>query len=93
MLSDYRTFLASELALLGNASHHAYSFGQANMAKRALDALDAELADRVVLELGAPEARAALSALEMLAERDTALDPALAHFRDRLRAAVAAHPT
>jgi predicted enzyme related to lactoylglutathione lyase len=44
MLDDYRTWLESELALLGNASHHAYAFGQANMAKRAIEALDEALA-------------------------------------------------
>jgi len=44
MLDTYRTWLESELALLGNASHHAYAFGQANMAKRAIEALDEALA-------------------------------------------------
>ena len=44
MLSDYRTWLESELKLLGNASHHAYSFGQANMAKRALERFDQDRA-------------------------------------------------
>ncbi len=87
MLSDYRAFLVSELELLGNASHHAYSFGQANMAKRAIERLDSELADRVPLLLDATEASAALTALEMLAERDTALDPALAALRDAIREA------
>ena len=51
MLSDYRTWLESELKLLGNASHHAYSFGQANMAKRAIERLDGfppELAQAVL---------------------------------------------
>ena len=37
MLKDYRDWLDAELKLLGNASHHAYAFGQANMAKRALE--------------------------------------------------------
>lgn len=89
MLSDYRTFLESELALLGNASHHAYSFGQANMAKRAIERLDAELADRVLLLLESTEAGAVLTALEMLLERHGALDPALAALRERLREALA----
>ncbi len=51
MLSDYRTWLESELKLLGNASHHAYSFGQANMAKRAIERLDQELANKIPLLL------------------------------------------
>ena len=51
MVRDYRAWLQSELQLLGNASHHAYSLGQANMAKRAIDRFDAEIDDRVVLEL------------------------------------------
>lgn len=89
MLSDYRAFLASELELLGNASHHAYSFGQANMAKRALERLDAELAERVPLLLERTDVQSLLVALGMLEERDTALDPALATLRDRLRDAVA----
>ena len=45
MLRDFRAWLQSELQLLGNASHHAYAFGQANMAKRALERYDAETAE------------------------------------------------
>src|SRR5579875_1564805 len=51
MLKDYHDWLESELKLLGNASHHAYSFGQANMAKRAIERLDATLAKKVVVVL------------------------------------------
>jgi len=91
MLSDYRTWLESELKLLGNASHHAYSFGQANMAKRALERLDQEIGQRVVIALTLSEAAAASTALEMLAESTTALPPALADLRDRLQ--VATPPT
>lgn len=40
MLQSYRDWLESELKLLGNASHHAYAIGQANMAKRALERFD-----------------------------------------------------
>ena len=50
MLRDYRNWLESELTLLGNASHHAYAFGQANMAKRALERFDADCADALALE-------------------------------------------
>ena len=88
MLRDYRDWLESELKLLGNASHHAYSFGQANMAKRALERLDAELGKNVYVAIERPEAMMALTALEMLLEQQTALDPSLAALRDRLRTAV-----
>jgi len=84
MLSDYRNWLEAELKLLGNASHHAYSFGQANMAKRAIERLDEETRNRVLLALQRAEAAAVLSALEMLLEKNGALDPAL----DRLRTAL-----
>ena len=89
MLRDYRDWLESELKLLGNASHHAYSFGQANMAKRALERLDNELAKNVYVSIERPDAMAALTALEMLLQQNTALDPALATLRDRIRASIA----
>ena len=50
MLRDYRNWLESELKLLGNASHHAYAFGQANMAKRALERFDADCAAELAAE-------------------------------------------
>jgi hypothetical protein len=50
LLRDYRNWLESELRLLGNASHHAYAFGQANMAKRALERFDGDCADALALE-------------------------------------------
>jgi hypothetical protein len=87
VLRDYRTWLESELKLLGNASHHAYSFGQANMAKRALERLELELHGKVALALELPEADAVLTALELLEERDTSLDPALAALRSELQTA------
>lgn len=88
MLRDYRDWLESELKLLGNASHHAYSFGQANMAKRALERLDAELGKTAYVPIDRSEAMATLSALEMLLQKETALDPALIAFRDRMRTAL-----
>jgi hypothetical protein len=88
MLRDYRDWLESELKLLGNASHHAYSFGQANMAKRALERLDNELAKQVFVGIERPDLMAALTALEMLSQQNTALDPALVALRDRIRASV-----
>jgi alpha/beta superfamily hydrolase len=89
MLSDYRNWLEAEHKLLANASHHAYSFGQANMAKRALERLDHDLAGRAVLLLERPGAAAALAALESLAAAGS-LDPALADLRTQLAAALAA---
>jgi hypothetical protein len=89
MLSDYRNWLESELKLLGNASHHAYSFGQANMAKRAIERLDAELANRTPVLLEPDDATAALSALERLLASAAAPEPALEKLLAALRAALA----
>ena len=89
LLRDYRDWLTSELRLLGNASHHAYSLGQANMAKRAIDELDKELAQRLYVAVDQAEVRRALTEMELLTERDTALTPGLAALRDSLRAALA----
>jgi len=88
MLSDYRSWLEAELKLLGNASHHAYSFGQANMAKRAIERLDEELGQRVPVILDRTEATEILTALEMLSEGSAGLNPALAALRERLKAAL-----
>ncbi len=88
MLSDYRNWLESELKLLGNASHHAYSFGQANMAKRAIERLDAELANKIALLVERGKAAAMLASLEALAAAHD-LDPALAALRKRLADALA----
>ncbi|MBV8150697.1 MAG: hypothetical protein JOY59_04000 [Candidatus Eremiobacteraeota bacterium] len=85
MLRDYRDWLESELKLLGNASHHAYSFGQANMAKRALEKLDAELSARLYLPLDKSSAMSALTALESLDEKNTALNPDLNALRESLK--------
>lgn len=70
MVRDYRAWLQSELQLLGKSKHHAYSLGQANMAKRAVERLDAEIGDRVVLELEPENAGATADALEMMAEAE-----------------------
>jgi hypothetical protein len=74
MVRDYRAWLQSELQLLGNASHHAYSLGQANMAKRAIERLDAEIGDRVLLELEPEQASAIAESLDMLAEAEALPD-------------------
>lgn len=88
MLSDYRTWLESELKLLGNASHHAYSFGQANMAKRALERFDEETAGNVPVILDRASVTGALTAFALLDERNTALPPALVALRDTLTRAL-----
>ena len=86
MLKDYRDWLEAELKLLGNASHHAYSFGQANMAKRAIERLDAELEKTVYVPIGRAEARRILTAIEALAAKTTELPPEFAALRDTLTA-------
>lgn len=88
MLHDYRNWLKSELTLLGNASHHAYSFGQANMAQRAIEELDRELAQTLYVPIDKAEARRVLTELELTAERTTELSPGLAALRAALQAAL-----
>jgi predicted NAD-dependent protein-ADP-ribosyltransferase YbiA (DUF1768 family) len=87
MLGDYRRWLESELKLLGNASHHAYSFGQANMAKRALERLDAELGDTIVVAFTPSEADAIAAALETAGDGATPRPPVLDDLRARLATA------
>jgi hypothetical protein len=90
MLADYRHWLETELKLLGNASRHdAYSSGQANMTKRALERFDQELKERVALTLERGRVDAVLTALEQLHERETALDPSLDALRVDLQTALA----
>lgn len=84
MVRDYRAWLQSELQLLGNAGHHAYSLGQANMAKRAVERLDAEIDDRLVLELEPDTAGAIADALDMMAEAE-ALPDALVELLQLIR--------
>jgi hypothetical protein len=87
VLRDYRNWLESELKLLGNASHHAYSFGQANMAKRAVERLDEDLHGKIVVVLELSRVDEILTALELLRERNTSLDPALEALREDLQTA------
>jgi hypothetical protein len=89
LLKDYRDWLESELKLLGNASHHAYSFGQANMAKRAIERLDEELARTLYVAVERAEARRVLTALEALGQQATTLPPELVRLRDDVTAALA----
>ena len=88
MLKDYRDWLESELKLLGNASHHAYSFGQANMAKRAIERLDEELSRTLFVPLDRGEARRVLTAIEALAQQTTGLPPELEALREAIKAAM-----
>jgi hypothetical protein len=88
LLRDYRDWLKSELLVLGNASHHAYSLGQANMAKRAIDELDKELAEHVYVAVAHGEARKALTELDLIAQRGTALPPGLVALSESLKAAL-----
>ena len=88
MLKDYRDWLESELKLLGNASHHAYSFGQANMAKRALERLDAELTRTLYVPLDRAEARRILTAIEARAQLTTSVPPELETLRGAINTAL-----
>jgi hypothetical protein len=88
LLKDYRDWLESELKLLGNASHHAYSFGQANMAKRALERLDAELARTLYVAIEPAEARRILTAIEAEAQRTTSVRPEFERLREALMVAL-----
>jgi hypothetical protein len=92
LLLDYRNWLESELKLLGNASHHAYSFGQANMAKRALEKLDELLGGSLLVPLDRPAAQRVLLAIEALEQQTTGAYPALDTLRSALQTALAENP-
>jgi len=89
LLKDYRDWIESELKLLGNASHHAYSFGQANMAKRALERLDEELARTLYVPFDRAEARRVLTAIEALAQHATGVPAELEALREAIKVAMA----
>ncbi len=89
MLRDYRDWLEAELKLLGNASHHAYAFGPANMAKRALERFDAETAATLYVALDRGAARRILTVIELLAQQSTAESPELAALHDAITASLA----
>ena len=88
MLKDYRDWLESELKLLGNASHHAYSFGQANMAKRALERLDEELTRTLYVPIERREARRILTAIEALDQQRTDVPPEFEALREAIKTAL-----
>jgi hypothetical protein len=58
------------------------------MAKRALERLDDELSKSVYIPVERPDAMAVLTALEMLSQQNTSLDPSIASLRDRIRTAL-----
>lgn len=89
MLKDYRDWLDAELKLLGNASHHAYSFGQANMAKRAIERLDDELRRTLYVPFERGEARRIVTALEALGQQSSGVPTELERLREALGAALA----
>jgi hypothetical protein len=89
LLKDYRDWLESELKLLGNASHHAYSFGQANMAKRAIERLDEELARTLYVAFDMARARRVLTAIEALGQQTTNVPPELDELREAVKTALA----
>jgi hypothetical protein len=88
LLKDYRDWLEAELKLLGNASHHAYSFGQANMAKRAIERLDDELKRTLYVPLDRRDVRRILTAIEALGQQTTNLPPEFETLRDVLKDAL-----
>jgi hypothetical protein len=88
LLKDYRDWLESELKLLGNASHHAYSFGQANMAKRALERLDEELMRTLYVPIDRGSARRVLTAIEALGQRTTDVPTELDELREAIKVAL-----
>jgi hypothetical protein len=89
LLKDYRDWLEAELKLLSNASHHAYAFGQANMAKRALERLDDELAKTLYVPIDRAQARRILTEIAMQAQSTTAALPALQALHDVLATSLA----
>ena len=88
MLADYRAWLESELKLLGNASHHAYSFGQANMAKRAIERFDKDRAGLLLIGVDRETAHHAAEAIEVLLAQGQGTNDALKKLRDLLDAAL-----
>lgn len=74
MVRDYRAWLQSELQLRPSGTGDLYAEGQRDMAKRAIDRLDAEVDDRVVVELTPETCQAVTEALDMMAEAETLPD-------------------
>lgn len=73
MVRDYRAWLQSEMQLLA-AKGDPYTTGQGEMARRAMDRLDMELGDCVVLELEPEQAQAIATELDTLAQAEALPD-------------------
>lgn len=86
MLAEYRRWLESELRTLGNASHHAYSFGQANMAKRAIERFDAEASGKVLVGVDRETAHHSAEAIDVIIAHGETSNTALERLRDALKA-------
>ncbi len=82
---DYRNWLESQLRMLIGASHEPYALGQAHMAQRALERFEREVGGKTVVALEPARTDEILTALELLEERETSLDPALAALRADLQ--------
>lgn len=85
MVVDYRNWLQSQVRLLAVAGHEPYALGQAHMAQRALERFERAVAGRTVVALEESLTDEILAALELLEERQTLLDPALAALRTDLQ--------
>ena len=88
MLAEFRRWLESELRTLGNASHHAYSFGQANMAKRAIERFDAATAGRLLIALDRETAHNAAEAIDVGLQHGETSNDALRALGEALHAAL-----
>ena len=77
MVRDYRAWLQSELQRLERPRSETALAGEAGMARRALERLDAETGDRVLLELEPDQAEAIASELEVLAQAESLPDSLL----------------
>lgn len=86
MVRDYRAWLQSEMHSLLNAGDDPYSLGQANMAKRAIERLNSEINDSIIVEIESDSAAAMADALEMMAEAE-ALPDALVELLRLIRTA------
>lgn len=88
MLGEYRAWLQSEMQTLEQQTQDGYVLGQIDMAKRAIARLDSQRGGELPLSVRRPQATSVLTALEMLSQRQTNLDPALRGLREMLRNAL-----
>ncbi len=88
MLSEYRAWLESELQTRRADTQDAYALGEVEMLKRAIARLDSQPTGSLPLTVHRSQAASVLTALEMLAQRETNLDPALRSLREMLKEAL-----